>query len=171
MAIKKKKGTAVKKVKKAISKNKVSAKKAAPKKKVVAKKAAPKKKVVAKKKAAPKKKVIAKKKAVTAPKKKVAAKKRVTAPKNQPVATKKIKNLVSKTLNPQITPPGENMHFIPEHAENGETTPLTQVQAHQVENNLHNKEEVALHQENKKIKDAFAIRKNPKNIYRRGRRS
>lgn len=161
MAIKKSKKNTVKKVKKTASKKKVSAKKAAPKKKVLAKKK------VSAKKASPKKKVLAKKK-VSA--KKSVAKKKVAVAKNKPVKTaaKKIKQPVAETLIPQVIPVGEDMHFIPQQ---GEALPLTPVQAHQAENTFHNKEEVALHQENKKIKDAFAIRKNPKNIYRRGRRS
>ena len=175
-----KKGTG-KKVNKAISKKKVAAKKSAPKKKVVAKKkvgakkTSPKKKVVAKKKAAakksvPKKKVVAKKNVAekkTAPKKKVVAKKNLAAKKSAP----KKKVLATKTNAPatetqliQELPAGENMHFIPEHGD--ETAPLTPVQVNLAENRFHQKEEVTLHQENQKTKDAF-MKRNAKKLYRR----
>ncbi len=147
MAIKNSKKGTGKKVNKAISKKKVAAKKSASKKKVVAKK-----KAVAKK-SAPKKKVLAKKK--------VAAKK--SAPKKKVLATK-TNAPATETQLIQELPAGENMHFIPEHGD--ETAPLTPVQVNLAENKFHQKEQVTLHQENEKTKDAF-MKRNAKKLYRR----
>ncbi|MEP7170071.1 MAG: hypothetical protein ABI855_11930, partial [Bacteroidota bacterium] len=57
---------------------------------------------------------------------------------------------------------GENLHFIPEK---GDTHPITPFESHTIENILHNREEVAFHQQNQKVKEALASRKNDKRTY------
>ncbi|MCX6274403.1 MAG: hypothetical protein NTV09_04265 [Bacteroidetes bacterium] len=74
------------------------------------------------------------------------------------------------TQNPVTAPPqtgvvtlGDDLHFIPGK---GETHPVNTLEAHQIEINLHHHEEVAMHQENQKMKQAMASRKNAKRNYR-----
>ena len=69
--------------------------------------------------------------------------------------------IVSKaTVVPTINIHGKNLHFIPEH--NGNTHPITTLEAHKKENIFHHKEEVALQQENKKRRDSLPSRKTMK---------
>ena len=74
------------------------------------------------------------------------------------------------TQNPVAAPPqtgvvtlGDDLHFIPGK---GETHPVNTLEAHRIEINLHHHEEVAIHQENLKMKQAMASRKNAKRNYR-----
>ena len=63
---------------------------------------------------------------------------------------------------------GENQHFIPAH--NASLGPLTAQDNHKAENVFHEREEVALHQENQKIRNNMATRTG-KRIFRVPRRS
>jgi hypothetical protein len=99
---------------------------------------------------------------------KSAAKKNVrktAAGKPTRAAGKKTKQLVkAKTKSPVKTPPveekitrGEDLHLIPVE---GEIHPIGADEANRIENLFQNREEVALQQENRKVKDALGSRKN-----------
>jgi uncharacterized protein YdaT len=142
-------------------------------KKVSAKKV----KTVAKSKA--KKTAVTKTKNTAAAKVKNAATKkprRVSSNKAKSNVGKKTEEPIQETANNPLTdaalhesiPHGEDLHFIPEH---GVMHPVTPLEAHQAEKVLHNKEEVAIQQENQKVKAALADRKNFKRFNRQtGRR-
>ena len=57
---------------------------------------------------------------------------------------------------------GEDLYLIPVQ---GEIHPVRTKEAHKVENIFHQREEVALHQENQKVKLAMSSRKSSKRIY------
>ncbi len=57
----------------------------------------------------------------------------------------------------------EDLHFIPKE---GDVKPIDPIQIHNFENVFHHREEVAMHQGNKKVNDAKASRKSYKRTYR-----
>lgn len=132
-----------------------------------------KKKTKAVKVVAKKAKSAAKKKTTSAAVKKVKSvvkKKKATsvvkAKTKKPVKAK-AKSPVKKTVLFEVTAtPGADLHFMPEQ---GQTSPVTPFEARQAENIFHHKEEVALHQENEKVKEAMSSRKSVKSSYHRGR--
>ena len=80
----------------------------------------------------------------------------------------KAKAPVIESSSPEIITHGEDLHFIPEKKA---AHPVTAIENHQLENRFHQQEEVALHQELKKVKDAMATRRNAKRYFRvRGQR-
>ncbi|MBK7571907.1 MAG: hypothetical protein IPI10_09875 [Bacteroidetes bacterium] len=158
-------------VKKVVARSSV---KATPKKKVAAKKSAVKKVAVkSPAKAAPKRKVVAKK--VVAPVKKkakvaakipvkVVAKKKIVAKKKSPKPEETVvDSFIIEPLIPIEEAKGEDQNFIPEA---GDIKPSNPIQVHNFENVFHHREEVAMHQENKKVNDAKASRKSYKRTYR-----
>jgi hypothetical protein len=156
--------------------------KAAPKKKFAAKKstvkkvatksptkAAPKKKVVAKKVAAPvkkKAKVASVKKiqvSATVQKKVIARKKIVTKRNGLKPDETFVDSFIIEPLIPIEEAKGEDQNFIPEA---NDVKPSDPIQVHNFENVFHHREEVAMHQENKKVRDARSSRKSNKRTYR-----
>lgn len=129
-------------------------------------------------KSAPKKKtkVAAKKKIKSAVKGKVksAAKKKIKSPAKKkaksvvrketimPVA-EKIKIPVTETAPPETVTPAEDLHSAPGQ---GGMHPVTTLEAHQIENGFHHREEVSFQQENQKVKAAMSSRKNSKKNFR-----
>jgi uncharacterized protein YdaT len=105
-------------------------------------------------------------------KSKIAATKKAksTSNKTKRIAAKETTKPVQRNSNNSVEEPvlreslhhGEQVNFIPEH----EGVPVTPMQSHQVERIMHQREEVALHQENQKVKDALATRKNFKRFNR-----
>ena len=100
--------------------------------------------------------------------KNVAAKKtKITAKSNgKSDAERKLKGSLlrkSKPALPAVQTHGDDLHFIPEKAP---IHPLTTIEVHQKENIFHSREEVALHQENQKIKEAMASGKSAKRKFR-----
>jgi uncharacterized protein YdaT len=121
-------------------------------------------KVTAKKKI----KTPVKKKAANAPEKKIKsqAKKKVkSVVKKETIkpAIGKIKSSVTQTLEPETISHAEELHSIPIQED---VHPITTLQAHTLENTFHRKEEVSFHQENQKVKQAMATRKNSKRFFR-----
>lgn len=101
------------------------------------------------------------------------AKKHVISPMEGVVKKEIIKSPVGKIEKapleipitvPETVMPGEDMHFIPEAFESNPLT--TKKEMHQVENIFHNREEVAMHQENQKVKDALSSPKNARRFFR-----
>ncbi len=78
---------------------------------------------------------------------------------------KKTKSIVKEIKKefPKVKIHGEDLHFI--HGK-GENHPRTTLEVHKAENVFHHQEEVALHQENKKVKDAMPSRKTFKGFNR-----
>ena len=71
--------------------------------------------------------------------------------------------------NPIVSPiniHGEDLHFFPEH--NGITHQVTRFDANKMESIFKHKEEVALHQENQKIRNALSSKKTRK-VFNRNR--
>jgi len=77
---------------------------------------------------------------------------------------KKAKIVIEHPVVPQIH--GEDLHFIPQH--DGITHPVTPLEAHKMESIFHRKEEVALHQENQKMRNTLPSRKTMK-VFNRNR--
>lgn len=89
---------------------------------------------------------------------------------------KKTKKLLKQNTKSPVKTPlveekithGEDLHLIPVE---GEIHPIDTVEANRIENLFQNREEVTLHQENRKVKDALGSRKNlTKNFRITGRR-
>ncbi|MBK5286192.1 MAG: hypothetical protein JJE25_12405 [Bacteroidia bacterium] len=104
----------------------------------------------------------------------VAAKKKIKSPakpkakiaaraKTKKTDAEKIKNPVSATTPPETITHTEDAHSVPGQ---GGMHPVTTLEAHQIENVFHHREEVSFHQENQKVKAAMATRKNSKRTYR-----
>ncbi|MDZ4844882.1 MAG: hypothetical protein SH857_04955 [Chitinophagales bacterium] len=133
------------------------------------KKRAAKKKTKVVKGVAKKAKSAAKKKATSVAVKKVKSvvkKKATNVVKAKTMKPVKAKVIVKKTALPKSLTPDSELHFMPEQ---GMTSPVTSFEARQAENIFHHKEEVALHQENEKVKEAMSSRKSVKSSYHRGR--
>jgi hypothetical protein len=162
-AVARTKNAAVKTAKKAGQEMESATKKVVAGTKRTAKKLVPKGKVLAVKKSSPKKNVSVK---VKTAKGKLSVNSKVST-KNKSENKQSKKPFVKPAASEPILP-GENMHFIPE---SGETPNVKTPEAiHTTENNFHNREEVALHQENNKVNNALASRKNLKKLYNsRGR--
>jgi uncharacterized protein YdaT len=106
-----------------------------------------------------------------------AEKKIKTSSENNPksvVATKSKRPAKAETETPIVEIPvipkithGDDLHFIPVQ---GETHPVRNEEARKVENIFHNREEVAFHQENQRVKQSLSTRKGAKVIYRTGGR-
>jgi len=79
-------------------------------------------------------------------------------------AHEQVHNTVTEHSLPDLITHGENLHFIPEP---GEAHPVTPMESHQAERIFHHREEVALNQENQKVKEALANRRNFKRYNRR----
>jgi len=127
----------------------------------------------------------AKKKATKSPAKKktkTVAKAKVKSPAKKetkaaaPKKAKRIKTVKAKTKASVPTPVvtekithGDDLHLIPVHGEIHETGTA---EIRHLENTFHHKEEVAFHQENRRMKEAMSSRKNIKrmNPGNRGRR-
>ena len=135
--------------------------KAAAKKKV---KAAPAKKAkkAVKKKAMP---VAKKVKRAAKSKAKPAARKKAKAPAKS--TAKRVAKKKTTLPDTEVLTRGEDLHLIPKP---GEEHPIGTEEAHRIENNFHNREEVAFRQENQKIKDSLATRKGTKGYRNRGMR-
>ncbi len=115
--------------------------------------------------------VVAKKTQVSAKSKiKTIAAKKVITTKTKPLVQESPKRLVagkiiapfSEKELPEIMTSGEDMHFI---HESGNVPPLNTFETHQVERAFQNKEEVALHQENLKVRSAKPSRKTGKRFH------
>jgi len=125
--------------------------------------------VVAKKVVAPIKKKAkvssVKKTQVSAPQpRKVVAKKKIVTKRNSPEPKEVIADtFVIEPVIPEVESHGEDQNFIPEA---GDIKPSNPIQVHNFENVFHHREEVAMHQENKKVNDAKASRKSYKRTYR-----
>jgi uncharacterized protein YdaT len=78
-------------------------------------------------------------------------------------AGEKIKRPVTQTPEPQTINPAEELHST---AVQEGVPPITTLQAHKIENGFHHREEVSFHQENQKVKQALATRKNSKRFFR-----
>jgi hypothetical protein len=81
-------------------------------------------------------------------------------------SSKKTKR-VAKPVVQQVLSHGIDQHFIPVHDKNA---PITSPDPHKAENQFHHNEEVALHQENQKVKANMATRMGRKQIFRTPRR-
>ena len=89
---------------------------------------------------------------------KIVAKKKSTKPEETVVDS-----FIIEPLIPIEEAKGEDQNFIPEA---GDVKPSDPIQVHNFENVFHHREEVAMHQENKKVNDAKASRKSYKRTYR-----
>ncbi|MDZ4844376.1 MAG: hypothetical protein SH857_02380 [Chitinophagales bacterium] len=135
--------------------------------------AANKKTKVVKGAAGKKVKSAAKRKATSAAVKKVKspAKKKATSVVKKKINKSvkgKVKPPVLKPILPETTTHGADLHFMPEH---GTNPAVTKFEARKAENIFHHREEVALHQENEKVKQAMSSRKTVKSSYNRGQGS
>lgn len=84
------------------------------------------------------------------------------------VATKKVESPSLNIALPKIEMHGEDLHLIPDHQPQ---KPISTIEVHAAENTFHHKEEVAFHQENKKVQQSIISQKNAKRFGRRtGRR-
>ena len=79
------------------------------------------------------------------------------------VAATQPTNLFEQPLVPQIISHGENQHFIPVHSKDA---PPPVHDSKKEEKIFHNREEVAMHQENQKMKANMASRMGRKRIFR-----
>ena len=84
-----------------------------------------------------------------------------------PVKAKAKTKKVTKPVAPTILPHGRDQHFIPLH---DKFAPVTHPDGHLVESQFHHNEEVALHQENQKVKANMATRMGRKPIFRNTQR-
>jgi hypothetical protein len=89
-------------------------------------------------------------------------KSRIKKENKKPVNEKIPDSIIESSRTEPITH-GEGLHFIPLQ---GQAHPVSPIEAHQAERIFHHREETTLHQENRKVKEAMASRKNAKRYYR-----